>query len=296
MSNFKTIFCLSAFLLVLSGGYLQAMDERITIKSGDMKFFPQNSLFLPIYNGDKEVVEMRLEEASQKENINIEINGGALNGYTALRLAIDLWHGKVAVKRVSGHKKQAYKEIAQILVDNGAKFTGDMKESLEKMGITLPVQSHVSIQGAPAASAQEMPEFPELLPLFSAVYKGEAEVVGMLLDQYGQKPQINSRIESEGKYKGYTALMLAIDLWKETEDPTEKENYKKIAQILVDNGAIYLEAIADDLAEMDVTLTGTEQIGARPRHPGRRSETRRRLHREQFQEVDDLSKLGEEPK
>lgn len=313
VSNFNKLFFLSALLLILGEYSLHCMEDKVKITAKDMQFFPQDSLFLQVYEGDKDSVQLTLKDPGQKERINIEINGGSLNGYTALRLAVNLWKGKVTGKRMSGHKKQAYKEIAQILVNNGADTRG-IEKSLGKMGVAIPVQIDMAPQVAPAAStqgvpvqrdmvrqvtpaasAQSVPEFPDKLPLFKAVYEGGSEVVKMLLEGYGQKSNINTRIESEGKYRGYTALMLAIDLWKETENPTEKETYKNIAQILVDNGAEYMEAIGDDLTEMGVNLTGTRQTGARPRRAVRRQDTKR-LHREQFPNVEDLSKLDEGPK
>ncbi|MFH1254587.1 MAG: hypothetical protein V1646_04115 [bacterium] len=144
MNNFNKFFLLSAFLFTFNAFNLQAMADEQTLSARDLQHLSEgSSLFLPVFKGDTELVEMLLQNSETKDKLNSEVIGGRCNGYTALRLSIDMWHKKI-VCRGSDRRKQAYKKIAQILIDNGARFTEDMEESLGEMGVSLPERTGAS--------------------------------------------------------------------------------------------------------------------------------------------------------
>ncbi|MFA6535610.1 MAG: hypothetical protein WCS92_05110 [Candidatus Babeliales bacterium] len=162
MSNFNKFFFLSAFLFTLSSFNLQAMVDEQTLSSRDLQHLSEgSSLFLPVFKGDTELVEMLIQNAETKDKLNSEVIGGRCNGYTALRLSIDMWFKKI-VCRGSDRRRQAYKNIAQILIDNGAGFTEDMGESLREMGVSLPERTGASYWRHTRKMGQEVDDLSKL--------------------------------------------------------------------------------------------------------------------------------------
>ncbi len=163
--KFLLLSSFSIFLVTLYNSTLQSMIERdaaITLNVQDLQCLAEtSSLFLPILKGETDLVETILQDSAITNKINFVVMGGSCNGYSALRLAVDLWSKKIVSKR-SDQKKQAYKDIAQILINKGAKFTGDMEETLRKMGVKLPERTGASYWQHARRMGQEIDDLSKL--------------------------------------------------------------------------------------------------------------------------------------
>ena len=138
-------FCYWTTLLVfIASSSLKPMEDTITekvsygcihISSIDMLNFPENTLFFVVCEGNIKNLEAHLSQV--KRNINVTIKSYPFEGWTALRLAVNLLEKNVTYNGFNAPEKADYKTIIQILIDNGARVEQDLCAKLIRNGINI---------------------------------------------------------------------------------------------------------------------------------------------------------------